>query len=489
MKNNYFSLLHVVFTAGVLAHTLLDTKPASAQTVDTRIGKLQLENGYPSAEAVEKLYTEMDFQRATQIYLWGLPAVGFYGLRQAHRRNFGAQDGEVVLYQTPKDKAGMLTPNLTTLYAFTFWNMAEQGPLVVEVPAGATAGGVDDIWQRPVIDTGQTGPDKGQGGKYLILPPGAPDLNPPGYFVARSATNQIWFGTRGLSSEIADAEVTVRKHRIYGWNDRATPRTTKYIPVGGRAWASWQPNDISYFEQLKEILDPEPLERHNGYFAAMLRSLGIERGKPFEPDEKRRKVLGEAAVTGELMARANAFAKRYPDSTVFAGTHWEYANMVELDQQTKDFSQLDERASWFYEAIGNTLGMQGRVVGFGQVYLETARDRSGKWLDGAKSYRLRVPPNAPVKQFWSVTLYENVTRAPLQSPGGTADISSRKSGLEINPDGSVDLFFGPRKPSGSPTNFVQTVPGKGWFVYFRLYAPTEPYFNKTWALPDIEEIR
>jgi hypothetical protein len=231
------------------------------------------------------------------------------------------------------------------------------------------------------------------------------------------------------------------------------------------------------------------METHNGYFYAMMRSLGMEPGKPFQPDARRKKILGEAAFTGELMARANAFDKRFPDSTVFAGTNWEYANMVELDQQLPMFSQLDERASWFYEAIGNTSGMQGRIVGFGQVYLETARDATGAWLDGAKSYRLRVPPNAPVKQFWSFTLYENTTRAPLQSPQGAADISSRKPGLVVNADGSVDLFFGPKKPPGANANYVQTVPGKGWFTYFRLYAPTEPYFKKEWALPDLEEIR
>jgi hypothetical protein len=264
---------------------------------------------------------------------------------------------------------------------------------------------------------------------------------------------------------------------------------TNFIPVGGRDWASWQPSDIRYFEQLKEILDGEPMETHNGYFYAMMRSLGMEPGKPFEPDARRRKILGDAALTGELMARANAFDKRFPGATVFEGTHWEYANMVELDQQLPMFSQLDERASWFYEAIGNTSGMQGRIVGFGQVYLETARDKSGAWLDGAKSYRLRVPPNAPVKQFWSFTLYENTTRAPLQSPQGAADISSRKKGLVVNADGSVDLYFGPKKPAGANTNFVQTVPGKGWFTYFRLYAPTEPYFKKEWALPDIVEIK
>ncbi len=478
----------------ILAQTIVGAAialslPAFAQPVSTRLGTLQLENGYPSKAAAEKLYDEMDFQRATQLYLWGLPAVGFHNLHLAHLKNFGAKDGEIVLYQSLKDKAGMLTPNLTTQYAFSFWNLAEKGPLVVEVPAGATAGGVNDIWQRPITDMGQTGPDKGKGGKYLILPPGSAPVQAPGYVVVKSPTNQVWFGSRGLSADAKEAEATLRKHRLYAWADRAKPGVTNFVPVGGRDWASWQPSDISYFQQLRDILEPEPPEVRDGYFYAMLRSLGIEKGKPFAPDERQKKILGEAALTGELMARTNAFEKRFPGSTVFKGTQWEYSNMVELDQQAKGYSQLDERASWFYEAIGNTLGMQGRTVGFGQVYLETAKDKSGAWLDGAKSYRLRVPPNAPVKQFWSFTLYENVTRAPLQSPQGAADISSRKQGLVQNADGSVDLFFGPTKPAGASDNFVQTVPGKGWFTYFRLYGPTEPYFNKTWALPDLVEIK
>ena len=462
---------------------------AGAQTVDTRMGKLQLENGYPSQAALKTLYDEMDFQRATQAYLWALPAVGFHGLHLAHLNTFGAKDGEIVLYQTLKDKAGMLTPNLTTLYAMSFWNMAEKGPLVVDVPAGATAGGVLDIWQRPVTDMGQTGPDKGKGGKYLILPPGSKNVDAPGYIVMRSPTNQLWFATRGLSPDRAEAEATVRQHRLYAWANRAKPGTTKYIPVGGKDWKSQQPTDLSYWQQLKDVLEPEPPEARDGYFLAMLRSLGIEKGKPFVPDERARKILGDAAVAGDLMARATAYDKRFPDTRVWPGAHWEYSNMVTLDQQTKDFAQFDERTSWFYEAIGNSVGMQGKTLGFGQVYLEAAKDRTGAWLDGGKSYRLRVPPNAPVKQFWSFTLYDNLTRGPLLSPQGAADISSRKEGLERNSDGSVDLYFGPSKPPGSNANFVQTVPGKGWFTYFRLYGPTETYFNKQWALPDIAEVK
>ena len=146
---------------------------AQTQTVDTWIGKLELDVGYPSKATAEKLYDEMDFQRATQAFIWALPAIGFQALHLAHLNSFGAKDGDVVLYADLKDKEGMLTPNITTLYAFSFWNMKEQGPLVVEVPAGATAGGVLDIWQRPLTDTGQTGPEKGQGAKFLILSPGS----------------------------------------------------------------------------------------------------------------------------------------------------------------------------------------------------------------------------------------------------------------------------------------------------------------------------
>ena len=179
---------------------------AQAEPVTTRIGELSFDVGYPTAETATRLYDEMDFQRATQAYVWALPAVGFHALHLAHLKNFDAPNGAVVLYKDLADKAGMLTPNITTLYAFSFWDLAAQGPLVIEVPAGLTAGGVLDIWQRPMTDMGQTGPDQGQGARYLILPPGAQDMNPEGYIVVQSPTNQVWFGSRGLDPDTAMAE-------------------------------------------------------------------------------------------------------------------------------------------------------------------------------------------------------------------------------------------------------------------------------------------
>ncbi len=461
---------------------------AQADTVQTRIGELSFDVGYPTTETAERLYDELDFQRATQAYIWALPAIGFHALHLAHLNNFDAPNGSVVLYQTLADKAGMLTPNITTLYAMSFWDLASQGPLVIEVPAGLTAGGVLDIWQRPITDMGQTGPDQGQGAKYLILPPGAPDMNPEGYIVVHSTSNQVWFASRGLDPDKAVAEATIRQHRLYAWADRDAPAETPFIPVGGREWASAQPTDLTYWQYLSDLFANEPVEDRDRMMFAMLRPLGLIPGQPFAPDARQSAILTEAAQMGDLMARTIAYDKRFENGTVYDGKHWEYANLVELDQEATGYTQIDERGSWFYEAIGNSAGMQGRILGFGQVYLETSKDSAGNWLDGGKTYVLHVEPNPPVRQFWSVTLYDNLSRAPVITDAGSADLSSRKPDLVTNADGSVDVYFGPVKPEGA-TNFIQTNPGQGWFPYFRFYGPTEAYFDKTWQLNDIEEIR
>jgi hypothetical protein len=434
------------------------TAGAHAQDIDTRIGKLTFENGFPSNATVTRLYDEMDFQRACQAYLWGLPAVGFHALHLAQTNTLGVKDGEVSLFIDLKDKAGMLTPNITTVYAFSFWNMKDQGPLVVEVPAGATAGGVLDIWQRPITDLGMLGPEKGQGAKFLILPPGHADVKADGYHVFRSPTFQLWFATRGLSPDPKEARATLEQHRLYGWDQREQPLMTKFTPVGGKAWSSAQPTDLTYWSYLAEVLAPEPVEARDGYFMAMLAPLGIAKGKTFSPDDRLKKILTDAAVVGDAMSRTIAYAKRVPGAEVWPGRRWEYALMVDVNQQGKDFAQLDERASWFYEAIGNTQAMQGKTLGAGQLYLETNKDKDGGWLDGSKTYHLHVPPNVPAKQFWSITLYDNLTRGPVLTDQGASDLSSRQD-IEKNADGSVDLYFGPTKPSGANKNWVKTRQG------------------------------
>ncbi|UCE58434.1 MAG: DUF1254 domain-containing protein, partial [Phycisphaerales bacterium] len=221
---------------------------------------------------------------------------------------------------------------------------------------------------------------------------------------------------------------------------------------------------------------------------AMLRPLGIMPGVKFNPDERQAKILAEAATVGEAMARANSYAKRFEGARVWEGRHWEKALFIsDTDQDIDTHTQLDERASWFYEAIGVTDGMMGKIVGAGQVYLESQKDGDGNWLDGGKNYKLTVPAYAPVKQFWSVTVYDNDDRCLIDT-GELPDKSSRMD-LRYNDDGSVDLYFGPTCPRpGHEKNWVKTVPGEGWFTYFRFYAPTQPYFDGAWRLPDIVRV-
>jgi hypothetical protein len=220
---------------------------------------------------------------------------------------------------------------------------------------------------------------------------------------------------------------------------------------------------------------------------AQLRFLGIEKGKAFKPDARQKKILGEAAIVGEAMAKANTSDKRV-EPPFWPGTNWKHALVVSVDQRKPNYDQLDERAAWFYEAVAVSKGMLTEIPKVGQRYIACYKDKDGNWLDGGNTYRLHVPPNPPATQFWSVTAYDEGTRQMVVTPQGRPDLSSRKEDLAKNEDGSVDVYFGPEAPAGKAANWVQTVPEKGWFTYFRFYGPTEAFFDKSWALPDFERI-
>ena len=454
--------------------------------IETRFGKLELENGYPSAATVEKVFDDIDYQRACQAYLWALPLMAMEQWQNEHLTKFDVGKSDYVDYLTFQDKLGLLTANATTPYIMAFPNLKETGPLVFEIPAGPTAGGFTDFWQRPISDSGQTGPDKGAGGKYLILSPDDPDIKPEGYYVFRSPTLNIWSAHRVLEPDPAKARALIDGLKIYPYSQRENPPPTRHASPNGRKWSGTQPRGIAYWEGLAKIINEEPVHERDRMIMGMLQPLGIEKGKPFAPTARQKQILQEAARTGELMARTIAYEKRFEGSTVWPGKHWDISLFLkETDQEAQFHTQFDERSSWFYEAVGVSTGMMGRTVGFGQLYLETAKDSQGNWLDGSKAYHLKVPKDAPVAQFWSVTVYDNETRCFVDT-GVQPDRSSRDA-IVKNADGTVDIYFGPSAPSGKPkSNWIQTLPGKGWFSYFRLYGPTQAYFDRSWVLPDIE---
>lgn len=455
-------------------------------SVSSRIGTLELENGYPTDATVTKVFDDIDYQRACQAYLWALPLMAMQQWQGEHLTKFGANKLDYVDYLTFQDKLGLLTANATTPYIMAFPNLKETGPLVFEIPAGPTAGGFTDFWQRPITDTGQTGPDKGAGGRYLILGPDDPEMKPDGYYVFRSPTVNVWSAHRALDPDPARAKSLIDGLKIYPYSQRENPAPTRHVSPAGRPWSGEQPRGLAYWEGLSKIIQEEPVHERDRMMMGMLQPLGIEKGRPFSPTERQKQILVDAAQTGEVMARAIAYKKRFEGAKVWPGRHWEISLFLkETSQEAPHHTQLDERTSWFYEAVGVSVGMMGRAVGAGQVYLEAAKDNKGRWLDGGKAYRLTVPKNVPVSQFWSFTVYDNETRCFVKT-GVPPDRSSRDS-IVTNADGSVELAFGPTAPADTPeSNWIKTLPGKGWFSYFRLYGPTEPYFDRSWALPDIE---
>ncbi len=463
---------------------------ARSQTVETRVGTLDFEHGVPTRETVAKLHDELDFQRACQAYLWALPAVSLAQTIANGAYASGARPGDVVILEGYRDVGAVLTANVTTPYITWSMDLAESGPMGVDVPAGLVAGSAVDFWQRPLTDFGVTGPDQGRGGTYLFVGPGQEAPPATDATVLRSPTFGIVFFYRVLEPDAAKAERMAKDVRVYPWSRRDDPPATRFLTPDPEKIARTvlMPRGMEYWERLAAVIEHEPVEDRDRFFAAMLRPLGIEKGKPFKPDERQTKLLTEAAFVGEAMAKANDFDKRFEGSRYRPDAHWDYVIMADPAQDVADYSQLDERAAYFYEAICLTNAMISRVPGVGQAYLGVHRDNEGHAFDGGQSYRLHVPPDPPAKQFWSVTLYDAETRAIIQNEQQIADRSSRRPDLVQNADGSVDLHFGPAAPSGLETNWIPTVPGRARFTWLRLFAPTEAYFDRSWKLGDITRV-
>lgn len=449
---------------------------------------IEMDGDLPARRAVAKIFDELDFQFACQAYLWSLPLVSYAQWKSQHYEVFGATSSDLVRYLSYQDRLGLITANATTPYILNFFDLSETGPLVVELPPGPTAGGVSDFWQREVGAMGEMGPDRGQGGKYVILAPGSEDLTDlePDYRTLNSSGVNIMFGFRTLDPDPAHADALVRAVRIYPYSERTHPRPTRIVSPDGRKWSGDQPRGIEYWKRLHAIYQTEVIDERDRFYLAMLKQLGIEKGQPFEPDERLTRILEQGATAGELMAQANTFAKRFDQGSYWPDRAWEQAIVLDNSaQRAENYDELLERASWFYEAVSFSEAMKSTTPGIGQAYLGSYTDGRGDWLDGGRDYTLHVPANVPAKLFWSATVYDVTTRCLIDNPQQRGDRGSRDPELVTNEDGSVDLFFGPNIPASGDSNWVQTIPGKHWFSYFRFYGPLEPYFDRTWKLGDI----
>lgn len=460
------------------------------ETIHTRFGDFEFKNGFPTAEAADKLYELLTFNRAVESYLHFVTIMSMFYMQKG-LTGFGLDAAnKFLIFETLLDAQSLyLTPNTESVYGMQFLDLKRDGPTVVEAPPGLL-GGFSNMWQQSLIGLGPTGADKGKGGKFLLLPPDYEGEAPAGYFTAPCPTYGVWFGVRAfLVNGKTDKPVALMKStRIYPLAKTDNPAAMVFLNGSSKTIDTIFPDSYEYFESLALLIEKEPLDAIPPSDRFLLASIGIEKGKPFKPDTKNQQLLTEAARAGAAVARANTFASRDPMAKVYPDRRWEWAFVGgSATWDARGYVNVDNRAAWNYSATGNSPAMVQRTVGSGSQYLMATRDAGGEFLDGGKNYRLHLASNVPVKAFWSVVVYDALSRSELQN-GEKFPSVSQYTGPVPNADGSVDIYFGPQAAEGQEKNWIKTVPGKGWFTYLRFYSPTEAFFNQTWKPDDIAEM-
>jgi hypothetical protein len=432
-------------------------------------------------------------RRAVEAVIWGMPAVNYDRMYQAAVREAKGDFNQVIYWShLPDWKIQTLTPNPDAIYLTPFTSTAEVGPVVLEIPPadeGSITGTVMDVWQCALEDVGPAGVDKGQGGKYLILPPGHEGKVPAGYIPLPSDTYEGYALLRsiprsGHEADIAKAVAYGKRIKIYPLSHAATPPTTTFVDVVDVVYDATISYDLRFFESLNRIVQTEPWQERDKVMIDQLRSIGIEKGKPFSPDQRTQDLLNDAAREAHawLVARYEASLS----SPYYEGGHWARPGSRELfEGQATFFAKpdvypVDVRGVTFSYAY-----FTPKHLRIGSSYLLAIADKDGRLLDGGMTYRLTVPSNVPVRQYWSVTVYDRATHAPIRSARWPSR-SSQTPGLHENADRSVDIYFGPTTPAGKDSNWIPTSTDGGFEVLFRFYGPEKPLFEKTWRLPDIE---
>jgi hypothetical protein len=456
---------------------------ATPDHVESRFGSLRLADGVPDASTVEKVYDNLDFQRGVQAFLHGIQIASMSAMRKG-MLEFGSANETVLIFENLMDsKALWLTPNTTNIYMATWLELSDE-PMVIETPPDVL-GLIDDHWFKWVGDFGRLGPDRSQGGKFLILPPGYEGEVPDGYFVYSTNTFGNWVIWRGFQVD-GDTSPAVRTtksvFRMYPLSQKDDPPRLNFVNVSGVPNSTVHRMDYGVYEEINQVVQAEPVMGQDEEILGILASIGIKKGEVFDPDARMKDILDEAADVGAVTVRTIMTHPRddifyfYPGESnwcnPFPGGDYQW-----LDNGA---SLLDARAGFYFYATGNTPAMARKIIGKGSKYAFAFKDADGNPFDGDKTYAVHLPPNVPAKDFWSFTLYDNQTRAMLQTDDQFPGIDSKEAGLVQNEDGSYDVYFGPTPPGGREGNWVQTVPGKGWNMLFRLYGPLEPWFDKEW---------
>ena len=463
---------------------------ATPDKLDTRIGTLTSVDGVPDKETVGKIYDNLDFQHGVQAFLSGIQIASMHGLRKG-LLGFGPANITAVLWEDLMDSKSLwLTPNTTSVYMASWLQMTDE-PWVIETPPDVL-GIIDDHWFKYVGDFGRLGPDKSKGGKFLILPPGYKGAVPDGYFVLRTKTYGNWVIWRGFQvdgSTRPAVESTKRIFRMYPLSKKDNPPKMNFVNASGKFNNTIHRMDYGIWEEINAVVQAEPSDGQNPEILGVLASIGIKKDHPFNPDARMKKILTDAAAVGAVTVRTIMSQPRDEGFYLFPGKSAVWTNPFVGGSHEflgDGASLLDARAAFHFYATGITPAMAAKIIGKGSKYAVAYLDVDGNPYDGSKTYKVNVPANVPAKDFWSFTLYSNQTRAMLQTDQQFPGIDNNKPGIIQNTDGSYDVYFGPKAPKGQENNWIQTIPGKGWNMLFRLYGPLDPWFDKTWRPGDPE---
>ena len=434
-------------------------------------------------------------RRAIEAVVWGMPVVNYDLMYQAMVRDTKGTFNQIVYWsRLPDWKNQTLTPNPDSIYLMPFFNTKDAGPMVLEIPAaddGSITGTIMDCWQSALQDVGPAGVDKGNGGKYLILPPGHESKPPEGYIALPSDTYQGYALLRsilksGSDADLAKAVAYGKRIKLYPLAQAANPRPTAFVDAIDVVFDATIPYDLRFYRSLDRMVQSEPWLARDKMMIDQLKSIGIEKGKDFTPDTTMQEILNRAAR--EAHAWLDLKYQAYFSPPYFDGTHWALpASRELLDGMSTFFANPN---SYPADARGVTYSMaffSPKHSSAGSFYLMTISDKNGQFLDGASTYRLTVPANAPVTQYWSATVYDRATHGLIRNLPSPSR-SSQTPGLRKNPNGSVDIYFGPKAPASGKANWVPTSADGKFEVLFRFYGPEKALFEKAWKLPDVEKV-
>jgi hypothetical protein len=482
--------------AAQVSQEILDSI-STPNTLQTSIGELRFLDGAPYPATAKKVYDYLDTMRGVDAFLKGMPGASLQGLIKGAHSQGAIEAHQVLIFDQLMDSRSLyLTGNTSTLYVLPNLDLKRDGPTVLEAPAGML-GAFNDAWFRYVQDVGPAGPDKGQGGKYLVLPPGYEGEVPGGYFVVEPRTYDVWVFMRASIAEGLDAATknVMENLRIYPLARKDKPPRMEFISGSGKAFNTIHANDYTFYEHLNEVIQKEPLGMLDPETRGLFASIGMEKGKPFAPDARMKKILTDAVAIANATARSIVWYPRidgtmkgievYPGQNSAWMMGWVDKNVFFNGPDGMTMNS-DARTTFYYPYTAVTPAMAVSVPGLGSDYGIAYVDSDKQPLDGSRTYRLRLPPNPPARDFWALTMYDNQTRSQLQTEQKFPTVGSQTEGIRRNDDGSYDIYFGPEAPAGYENNWLATVPGKGWFVALRMYGPLEPWIEKTWRPGEIE---